>query len=77
MTYTTDERAGTSIVRTAVASELCCPVAPSTASIVAAAVLYAILTGLSVFVDVALAIALITFVGTVALAHAIESGGRE
>ena len=47
------------------------------ASIVAAAVLYAIRTGLSVFVDVALAIALITFLGTVALAHAIESGGRE
>jgi len=47
------------------------------ATIVAAAVLYAIRTGLSVFVDVALAIALVTFLGTVALAHAIESGGEE
>ena len=46
------------------------------ATIVAAAVLYAIRTGLAVFVDVALAIALVTFLGTVALAHAIESGGE-
>ena len=47
------------------------------ATIVASAVLYAIRTGLAVFVDVALAIALVTFVGTVALAHAIETGGAE
>lgn len=46
------------------------------ATIVAAAVLYAIQTGLAVFIDVALAIALVTFLGTVALAHAIESGGE-
>ncbi len=45
------------------------------ATIVAAAVLFAIRTGLAVFVDVALAIALVMFLGTVALAHAIESGG--
>jgi len=45
------------------------------ATIVASAVLYALRTGLAVFVDVALAIALVSFVGTVALAHAIESGG--
>jgi multisubunit Na+/H+ antiporter MnhF subunit len=47
------------------------------ATIVAAAVLYAIRTGLAVFIDVALAIALVTFLGTVALAHAIESGGDQ
>ena len=47
------------------------------ATIVAAAVLFAIRTGLAVFVDVALAIALVTFLGTVALAHAIEAGGEE
>jgi len=47
------------------------------ATIVAAAVLYAIRTGLAVFVDVALAIALVAFLGTVALAHAIESGGEQ
>ena len=47
------------------------------ATIVAAALLYAIHTGLAVFIDVALAIALVTFLGTVALAHTIESGGRE
>jgi multicomponent Na+:H+ antiporter subunit F len=46
------------------------------ATIVAAAVLYAIRTGLGVFIDVALAIALVAFLGTVALAHAIESGGE-
>jgi len=46
------------------------------ATIVAAAVLYAIQTGLAVFIDVALAIALVSFLGTVALAHAIESGGE-
>lgn len=45
------------------------------ATIVAAAVLHALRTGLAVFIDVALAIALVTFLGTVALAHAIESGG--
>lgn len=44
------------------------------ATIVAAAVLYAIQTGLAVFIDAALAIALVTFLGTVALAHAIELG---
>ncbi len=47
------------------------------ATIVVAAVLYALRTGLAVFVDVALAIALVTFLGTVALAHLIESGGSE
>ncbi len=47
------------------------------AAIVAAAVTYALGTGLPVFVDVALTIALITFLGTVALARAIESGGDE
>lgn len=46
------------------------------ATIVTSAVLYAIKTGLAVFIDVALAIALVTFLGTVALAHAIESGGE-
>ena len=46
------------------------------ATIVAAAVLYAIKTGLAVFVDVALAIGLVTFLGTVALAHAIESRAK-
>lgn len=46
------------------------------ASIVAAALLYAIQTGLAVFIDVALTIALVTFVGTVALAHSIESGAE-
>lgn len=44
------------------------------AAIVTAAVLYALRTGLAVFIDVALAIALVTFLGTVALARAIESG---
>ncbi len=43
------------------------------AAIVAAAVVYALRTGLAVFVDVALAMALVTFLGTVALARAIES----
>lgn len=47
------------------------------AAIVSASVLYALRTGLAVFVDVALTIALVTFLGTVALAHAIESGERE
>lgn len=47
------------------------------ATIVAAAVLYALRTGLAVFVDVALAIALVSFLGTVALAQAIEAGDRE
>jgi multisubunit Na+/H+ antiporter MnhF subunit len=46
------------------------------ATIVTSAVLYALKTGLAVFIDVALAIALVTFLGTVALAHAIESGGE-
>ena len=43
------------------------------AAIVAVAILYAIQTGLAVFVDVALAIALVTFLGTIALARAIEN----
>lgn len=47
------------------------------ATIVAAAVLYALRTGLAVFVDVALAVALVSFLGTVALAHAIEWGDHE
>ena len=47
------------------------------ATIVAASVTYAVGTGLAVFVDVALAIALVTFLGTVALARAIESEGGE
>jgi len=47
------------------------------ATIVAAAVTSAISTELAVFVDVALAIALVAFLGTVALAHAIESGEGE
>ncbi|MCG8589198.1 MAG: monovalent cation/H+ antiporter complex subunit F [Proteobacteria bacterium] len=46
------------------------------ATIVAAAALYALRSGLAVFVDVALAVALVAFLGTVALAHAIESGGE-
>ncbi len=46
------------------------------ATIVAAAVLHAISTGLAVFVDVALTIALVTFLGSVALAHAIEAEGE-
>jgi multisubunit Na+/H+ antiporter MnhF subunit len=44
------------------------------ATIVAAAVLYALQTGLAVFVDVALSIALVGFLGTLALARAVESG---
>jgi len=44
------------------------------ATIVAAAIASAVGTGLAVFVDVALAIALIAFLGTVALARAIEAG---
>ena len=47
------------------------------ATIVAGALLSAVQTGLAVFVDVASAIALVTFLGTVALAHAIEFGGEE
>ena len=46
------------------------------ATIVSSAVLYALQTGLAVFIDVALAIALVAFLGTVALAHAIEAGGE-
>ena len=46
------------------------------ATIVTSAVLYALKTGLAVFIDVALAIALVAFLGTVALAHAIESGAE-
>lgn len=47
------------------------------AGIVAASVTYAVGTGLAVFVDVALAIALVTFLGTVVLARAVEAGGGE
>jgi len=46
------------------------------ATIVTASVLYALQTGLAVFIDVALAIALVAFLGTIALAQAIESGGE-
>ncbi len=46
------------------------------ATIVAAAVVLAIRTGLAVFIDVALTIALVTFLGTLALAFAIERGGQ-
>ena len=46
------------------------------ATIVTGSVLYALRTGLAVFIDVALAVALVSFLGTVALAHAIESGGE-
>jgi multicomponent Na+:H+ antiporter subunit F len=45
-------------------------------AIVTGAVIHAIGTGLAVFIDVALALALVAFLGTVALAHAIESGGE-
>ena len=45
------------------------------ACMVAACLLYAIDTGLATFVDIALAIALVTFLGTVALARTLESGG--
>jgi len=47
------------------------------ATIVLAAVTYAVSSGQAVFVDIALAIALTTFLGTVALARALESGGEE
>lgn len=46
------------------------------ATIVAAAVLYALRSGLAVFIDVALAIALVAFLGTIALARAVEEGGE-
>ncbi len=46
------------------------------ATVVAASVLLALGTGLAVFIDVALAIALVTFLGTVALARAIEREGE-
>lgn len=46
------------------------------ATIVAASVVFAIRTGLAVFIDVALTIALVTFLGTLALAAAIEEGGE-
>ncbi len=42
-------------------------------TIVGVAIAYAVGTGLAVFVDVALAIALIAFLGTVAMARAIET----
>jgi multicomponent Na+:H+ antiporter subunit F len=42
-------------------------------AIVGVAITYAVGTGLAVFVDVALAIALIAFLGTVAMARALES----
>jgi multisubunit Na+/H+ antiporter MnhF subunit len=44
------------------------------AAIVAAAVVLAVRTGQPVFVDVALAVALVAFLGTVALARAVERG---
>ena len=47
------------------------------ASIVAAALLQALRTGLAVFIDVALAIALVSFLGTLALAWAIEAEGEQ
>ena len=47
------------------------------ATIVGAAVTCAVGTGLAVFIDVALAIALVAFLGTVALARAIESQDTE
>ena len=47
------------------------------ATIVAAALVQALRSGLGVFVDVALAIALVTFLGTVALARAVASGPPE
>ena len=47
------------------------------ATIVAVSVLYAVRTGLPTFIDVALTLALITFLGTIALAHAIEAGEGE
>jgi len=47
------------------------------ATIVAASVLYAVGTGLAVFIDVALAIALVAFLGTVTLARSLERGGEE
>jgi multicomponent Na+:H+ antiporter subunit F len=42
-------------------------------AIVGVAIAYAVGTGQAVFVDVALAIALLAFLGTVAMARAIES----
>jgi multicomponent Na+:H+ antiporter subunit F len=44
------------------------------AAIVAAAVVLAVRTGQAVFVDVAAAIALVAFLGTVALARVVERG---
>ena len=44
------------------------------ATIVGAAILFALQSGLAVFVDVALAMALVTFLGTIALARAIDDG---
>jgi multicomponent Na+:H+ antiporter subunit F len=45
------------------------------ATIVSAAIVHAVGSGLAVFVDVALVIALIAFLGTVAMARAVESEG--
>ena len=47
------------------------------ATTVAVATIYAVRTGLDVFIDVAMAIALVSFLGTVALSFAIEHGDRE
>lgn len=44
------------------------------AMVVATAATLAVRTGLAVFVDAALVVALVSFLGTVALAHAIEEG---
>ncbi len=41
---------------------------------VAAALLYAMRTGLGVFIDISMAVALVSFLGTVALSFAIEHG---
>lgn len=46
------------------------------ATIVSAALVAALDSGLAVFVDVALAMALVTFLGTIALARAVESGAE-
>lgn len=47
------------------------------AILVSAALLHALSSGLAVFIDVALTIALVSFLGTVALARAMETGGVE
>lgn len=47
------------------------------AMLVSMSLVQAIATGLAVFIDVALTIALVSFLGTVAVARAIESGDLE